>query len=352
MSDDLYRVESIPTTDEIKKTQNPRKFWAPRYGKPHMWLLKFPKHNGDHWAEKVAYEVGNLIGINCARVELVECAGRNATVCESFDHTTWYEYWSRFGESPERDAYLDGDAFASIGEEIAKDTDEMVEVAKISYLAEWVGPVALPGFAVLATYKKNYDKTRGKPIPQPQHNVRDILCSVKALERELASKKQVNENSSCEQLVSYMILDGIIANTDRHHQNWMLVNEYKDGVNNLTVAPSFDHGSSLGSKLTDQKRDEILSSKGVLDHVRKLRGKVFDDGVKGQAPSPLDLAKSLCTRWPEYGQSTLTAIQNADDAEFRSILDRMPSHFMSDIAKELAYQIIVTNKAELLKGTE
>ena len=350
--DPQFGVRSIPATLEIQESQGSKKrFWVPIKGKSNLWLLKFPKGlRGDHWAEKVAYEVGNLIGIKCARIELAECDKRYASICESFDHTTWYEYWSRFSESPERDAYLDGTEFTSIGEEIADAAEEMVEADKISYLAKWVGPVSLPGFAVLATYQKNYDKTRGKQIHQPQHNIRDIFCSVKALEHDLASKTPVNERSLLEQLATYMILDGMIANTDRHHQNWMLINEYKYGVNNLTVAPSFDHGSSLGSKLTDQQRDEILSSNGVLDHLRKLKGKVFDNGSNGRAPSPLDLAKSLCTRWPEYARGTLTALQNVDDTEFRSILDRMPSDFMSETAKDFAYEVMLVSKMELLES--
>lgn len=353
MPDEQYSVESIPATAEIQQAKGHReKFWIPRDGEPHLWLLKFPKGSrGDNWAEKVAYEVGNLVGIRCARIELAECDGRSAIICESFDHTTWYEYWSRFGESPARDVYLEGTEFTSIGEEIADAAEEMVEADKISYLAKWVGPVSLPGFAVLATYKKNYDKTRGKPIRQPQHNIRDIFCSVKALERDLGSTTPINERSLLEQLTTYMILDGMIANTDRHHQNWMLINEYKCGINNLTVAPSFDHGSSLGSKLADQERDEILSSDGVLDHVRNLKGKVFEDGSNGRAPSPLDLAKSLCTRWSDYAQSTLAKLENVRDSEFRAIIDRVPGNFMSDIAREFAYQTIVTSKNELLKHT-
>ena len=352
MPDEQYSVKSIPVTSEIEESRGIRgKFWLPRVSEPHLWLLKFPKgKRGDHWAEKVAYEVGNLVGISCARVELAECDGRCATVCESFDHTTWYEYWSRFGESPERNVYLGGTEFTPIGEKIADAAEEMVEAAKISYLAEWVGPVSLPGFAVLATHVEDYDKTRGKQIHQPQHNIRNIFCSVKALERHLGSKTPVNERSLLEQLATYMILDGMIANTDRHHQNWMLINEYKYGVNNLTVAPSFDHGSSLGSKLTDQQRGEILSSNGVLDHLRKLKGKIFDNGSNGRAPSPLDFAKSLCTRWPEYARGTLTALQNVDDTEFRSILDRIPSDFMSETAKDFAYEVMLVSRTELLES--
>ena len=59
-----------------------------------------------------------------------------------------------------------------------------------------------------------------------------------------------------EQLASYALLDGLIGNTDRHHENWMVayVPEGNDTV--LRSMPSFDHASSLGRELADERRRE------------------------------------------------------------------------------------------------
>ncbi len=50
----------------------------------------------------------------------------------------------------------------------------------------------------------------------------------------------------------YLILDAWIANTDRHEENWAVV-EPPQGTPYL--APTFDHGSALGSGMTDENRE-------------------------------------------------------------------------------------------------
>lgn len=50
----------------------------------------------------------------------------------------------------------------------------------------------------------------------------------------------------------YLVLDALIANTDRHPRNWALLVDRRDG--RRAIAPTFDHGSALGSGLTDCNR--------------------------------------------------------------------------------------------------
>src|SRR5690606_26529729 len=49
----------------------------------------------------------------------------------------------------------------------------------------------------------------------------------------------------------YLTLDAWTANTDRHGENWGVL-QADDG--SWTLAPAFDHGSALGSGLTDLNR--------------------------------------------------------------------------------------------------
>jgi hypothetical protein len=45
------------------------------------WLFKEPRGStGEHWAEKGAAEIGHLLGIPCARVELAEVQGNRYLV--------------------------------------------------------------------------------------------------------------------------------------------------------------------------------------------------------------------------------------------------------------------------------
>ena len=52
------------------------KFWYRDPDDPHEcdWLFKFPTENtGQHWAEKIAYELARRMHVAAARVELALC---------------------------------------------------------------------------------------------------------------------------------------------------------------------------------------------------------------------------------------------------------------------------------------
>lgn len=51
----------------------------------------------------------------------------------------------------------------------------------------------------------------------------------------------------------YLCLDALIANRDRHEENWAVL-EPQLGGGPMRLAPSFDHASSLGFNLTDDVR--------------------------------------------------------------------------------------------------
>ena len=84
--------------------------------------------------------------------------------------------------------------------------------------------------------------------------------------------------------VGYLVLDAWVANTDRHHQNWGVLVDTRTDVSLL--APSFDHGSSLGFSLRPDRLQALLSEPGRSN-----------DGAPGAAtrispasPSLLDVA--------------------------------------------------------------
>lgn len=61
----------------------------------------------------------------------------------------------------------------------------------------------------------------------------------------------------------YTLFDALVANTDRHEQNWAIL------VPRLTseperLAPSYDHASSLGFNLQDSARQPRLEDRGLL----------------------------------------------------------------------------------------
>lgn len=311
------------------------KLWITLENQPNPWLLKFPRADtGEHWAEKVAAEIGTLIGVKCARVELAQCGNQLATICESFDpDVRWqlveFDEWGLIDEpSP------------SPGDTVFSTDIDSIDID---------GVVFWPGSEIMGLGIPGYDTSREAQFRQKQHNVDNVITAVKAFIEYYGSGGTKYSAPLLEQLASYTILDGLIGNTDRHHENWMIKQGFSDGDVRFSVAPSYDHATSLGRELSDEQRQRILDSNGVLGYLQRGRGGVFDVEQGERAPAPLALAQLICARWPHYVHSTLQRIEVVHDAEFRNIIERVPSQFMSKLAKKFAYQSITASKAELMR---
>ena len=302
-----YPIMHLPiSSGEIENRGARRKSWVTLGEDGTQWLLKYPRPNtGEHWAEKVASEIGRLFGINTTRVELARAGGELATICKSFLVEA---------EAPAQDA----DSFAGRlhGSEFFN--------------------IVVPGYDPDIVWSNR------------AHNVKTI---VSAIAQAGNSTGVPNWMELLAELFSFALLDALVGNTDRHHDNWMLLFSVRRGNLQLEVAPSFDHASSLGRELTDERRRRILhSTNGVLNYLKRGRGGVFTRGTQRRAPSPLHLAQLLCKWNNELAGDWSSRLASVPDAEIWSTIDRIPPEFMSELAKRLAYELVVASRAELTRS--
>ena len=285
-----------------------RKFWIVGENDQTEWLLKFPRQGtGEHWAEKIAAEIGRLIDVDTAKVELASSNDELATICRSF--------------LPD------------------EDDDEH---------STWNAKAWFHGAEFLEMFTQGYDLER--VWSNRAHNIKNIVSAVMVVAGVDGMNPMPKWDKMIEDLASYALLDGLIGNTDRHHENWMMVYVEDSGDIRMYAAPSYDHASSLGRELLDERRERILSSNGVLSYLKKGRGGVFVSGTRRHAPSPLRLAQLICRWQPELARTWCDRLNSIPDEEFRLLVNRVPPEFMSDIAKEFAYQVVVTSKVELLRS--
>lgn len=184
------------------------KFWFRRDGQ--RWLFKEGREGtGEDWAEKVAAEVARFIDVPAATVEFVDFQGRRGC-------------------------------------------------ASLSFVRPEVGEGLIHGNEILAGMVLGYDRAR--KFRQSDHTLENIQTAI----RNLFPDKAMHDGVLTI-LAGYLVLDALIGNTDRHHENWALLwQQVKAGHGGdnlmLRVAPSFDHASSLGRELQDAKRLNILRS--------------------------------------------------------------------------------------------
>ncbi len=295
-SDSKYPVLKITEDDVLEREQlgTKTKFWVTlEKGKETQeWLYKIPRENtGEHWAEKVAYEVACLLKLPCAKIEL-----------------------ARFQ-----------DTFGSCSK---------------SFINKEKKPELIHGNEILAGRVLGYEKD--KKYGQRDHTLQNILEAIRITGKEAESKRALKH------FAGYMILDSLIGNTDRHHENWAFLRwTDEDKQTHHVIAPTFDHASSLGRELLDNDRELKLSENRIEQYIKKGRGAIFlaPDDKKGL--NPFELVKVAGNEIPEAFSHWLERMKDVKAEEFDDILYRVPDSFITEPARKFALKMLKINVEKL-----
>ena len=257
-----------------------------------MWLFKYPqRHTGQHWSEKIAAEVAALLRICHARVELAKFRDFQGSTTESFAPS---------------------------------------------------GTSLYHGNQVLERVVQGYDPEQR--FKQSNHTLANILRAMSTIfvEPEAA-------NAAKAMIADYIVLDAVIGNTDRHHENWGVLRERAGDEWKRVVAPSFDHASSLGRELLDPHRDRLLTNNGVGAYSEKARGAIYWSEEDSRALSPLELVRRGTVLHPDLFHPALSRLEGLNHETLTSLVDRIPRCWMSSSARCFACALMCYNLQELRK---
>lgn len=277
---------------EAEAMGSKEKFWYRDRPEKADWLFKYPKADtGQHWAEKVAAEVAKELNIRHAPVELGVFMGRRGSVTESF----------------------------------ARD-----------------GRNLFHGNQILSGKVLGYDPSG--VFRHSSHTLDNIRL---AIERTFISPH------SCERanrtIAEYLVLDALIANVDRHHENWGLLCRRSGGQWKGFVAPTFDHASSLGREITEERRAMLLKEGRVGNYVEKGRGGVFWKEEDRRGPSPLELIRRACQSHPDDFRPAVEKARAFDPGSLETLLERIPEGWMSQLEKDFTLALVCYSHHELTK---
>ena len=276
---------------EPEEMGSKRKFWYSPPGEPQQrWLFKYPQSGtGQHWAEKIAAEIAGSIGIPRAGVELAVFNGDRGSATKSFAH----------------------DGF------------ELIH-----------------GNQILAAFLHDYDpQTRFR---QSDHTVHNVLRAIDRVFDEDAAKRRAKEL-----MAEYVVLDALIGNTDRHHENWGVLLRRKQDNWVGALAPSFDHASSMGRELRDESRERRLVEKQIGAYIERGRGAIYWSADESRGPSPIELVRRSADDYPEIFLPALGKLHRVNEASIDDMLHRIPSGWMSRWAMDFAKAMILYNIAQL-----
>ena len=147
----------------------------------------------------------------------------------------------------------------------------------------------------------------------------------------------------------YLVLDALIANRDRHEQNWAVL--LPPGELQAALAPSYDHATSLGFNFRDSKRQAHLAmgSGQIEEWVRRGTAHRFEARPDGEHHTLVDLARQALGLAAEQASSLwLGKVAALTKDDVQAVVDRTPD--MSDLARTFAVAVVDLNRGRLLDG--
>lgn len=272
------------------------KFWLERPDDSVLpWLFKYSRANrgeatGEHWAEKIASELAELIGLPHGRVELARYNNQWGALCRMFD-------------------------------ELEDHTIELVH-----------------GNELLAGALPEYDPDQR--FGQAQHTLDNIFRAIRYGIGDDGAKL----HGAFSGIAGFVVLDALILNTDRHHENWALFRQTSAQRETIHwLAPTFDHASSLGREQTADtlrqwKNDRSLNRPEW--YANRGTGAVFRRVDAGKGENPLTLLELAARKWPRFVHPWLERLRSVSQREIVAVVDAIPDDAMSQEHRWFATELL------------
>jgi hypothetical protein len=257
--------------------------------------------SGEHWAEKICCEICGLLAIPHAEYDLAEWRQRKGVVSPSF---------------------VPDEARLVLGNEL------------------------------LGKIISDYPRT--KRFKTRQHTVRIVMAIMAArhvFDPPLGYKAPPSIRSASDVFVGYLMLDALVGNQDRHHENWGLVAVPGQCV---ALAPTFDHASSLGRNERDEERLRRLSTQdrgsSVEHYVERAESAFYATPASQRPLSTLAAFTEAARISPRAAKYWLDCLSHIALTDFESIVANVPVGEMSEPARRFALKMIQVNRERLLSS--
>ncbi len=265
---------------------------------------------GEDWAEKVAAELANLLGLPHARVELATWRDSRGTISPSF--------------VPRGDALIHGNEILL---------------------------AVVPGYPGCRPGSRNFYRV-------PQHTLEVVLRILEAgfIAPPRGWTLPPGVTNAVDVFVGYLLLDAWIGNTDRHHENWAFVGhlaelEPREKYESY-LAPTYDHASSLGRNEPDERRQQRLTTKdagfSVKAYVEKATSAFYAKTGDERPLTTFDAFAGAARRYPEAARAWLDQLAGLGAEVIESIFDRLPDDRISEAGAAFAKEILVLNRQRLI----
>jgi hypothetical protein len=148
--------------------------------------------------------------------------------------------------------------------------------------------------------------------------------------------------------VDLLVLDATIGNSDRHQDNWSIVQAPPALIR---IAPSYDHGSSLGRDIREELIEEGFSSDALDKYIANGRSRVgwLTETGATKRLRHIDLLKKIGRAHPELIAASVLRLRGIVRTQTDHIVEELPDEFAGpkrkDLMKELLWRRIALIRA-------
>lgn len=196
------------------------------------------------------------------------------------------------------------------------------------------GESLIHGNELLAEIYEDYPAKKFYQLKE--YKLTAVVKVIKAIDEALQTQYIKN-------FIGYIVFDCLIANQDRHHENWAFIIDNKAS---FKLAPSYDHAAGFGCRETDENIEKRLTTKdknySVIAYSQKARTP-FHSAKEMKKISTIDACRHFIESDAEHLCYWLEKVQSLKEADMQEILLRVPNSLISDNQRKFALALVNAN---------
>jgi hypothetical protein len=196
---------------------------------------------------------------------------------------------------------------------------------------------------------KNYDPE--KKYNQKDYRLTRIQAFFKQIKKILEPPRtfELTEqiNTALDVFIGYLMLDALIGNQDRHHENWGLITDGK----HIYLAETFDHASSLGRNNSEQSMQILLTTEDNRRNIYNFCNRAKTPFFKNKKIlSTIETFKIVASWNPKAAKNWQQNLELLSENVLNNIFTNLPDvqNAPTEIQKIFAIKLILINKQRIL----
>lgn len=303
----MFSIVKVDSTkaEKLEELGTKRKFWYSD-GNRRILFKAEERNTGEDWAEKIACELAQLLGLPHVHYELAEEVQSKTpgVVCENCAPPPW---------------------------------------------------TLVLGNELLFARDPNYPFAEGRKYKVREHTIDAVAETIGCLQLPPAPWTGLlpqGITTALDVFSGYLLLDAWTANQDRHHENWGALR--RDDT--LHLAPTFDHGASLARNLLDRERQERLTTldanRRLAAFVRKARSAFYARIGDTKPMSTVEAWKACAMRIPQTASIWRERLNQITEQTMIQLLREIPPHRMSEVCRRFTMELLMENQKRLVSGED